>query len=186
MSEGKAENRVLELESEFDDWAKRFEAFYARGSRNEVEFRFTRKMVLAARRWTSFIDEVIRNASGHPRARWQTLFAVAFSEGPVATLDLSERLGVQWPTLIRTLNELEKEGLIERRINPEDRRSRLITISEEGLEVIRKVQTVLDPTRRKILESFTTEELIITGRVLDRLFTILVEAEENARHGLRY
>ena len=94
-------------EGEFDSWATRFGEFYAEGSRDELEFRFSRLLILAARRWSTFIDEAIRQKTGQPRARWQTLSALAFSDGPIATIELAERMAVQWPSLIRTLDGLE-------------------------------------------------------------------------------
>ena len=160
-------------EGEFDGWATRFGEFYADGSRHELEFRFSRLLILAARRWSSYIDEAIREKTGQPRARWQTLAALAFSDGPIATIELAERMAVQWPSLIRTLNELEGEGLIERRINPADKRSRRVTITVKGLAVFREVKAVLDPTRAALLEGFSDEELHMAERLLERFFSAI-------------
>lgn len=157
-------------EGEFNSWATRFGEFYPDGSRAELEFRFSRLLILAARRWSTFIDEAIREKTGQPRARWQTLAALAFSDGPIPTIELAERMAVQWPSLIRTLNELEAEGLVERRINPADKRSRLVTITDKGVAVFREVKAVLDPTRAALLESFSTEELQVSERLLERFF----------------
>jgi len=160
-------------EGEFDGWATRFGEFYPGGSRAELEFRFSRLLILAARRWSTFIDEAIREKTGQPRARWQTLAALAFSDGPIATIELAERMAVQWPSLIRTLNELEGEGLIERRINPADKRSRRVTITVKGLAVFREVKAVLDPTRAALLEGFSDEELHMAERLLERFFSAI-------------
>lgn len=157
-------------EGEFDSWATRFGEFYPDGSRPELEFRFSRLLILAARRWSSYIDEAIRKKTGQPRARWQTLAALAFSDGPIATIELAERMAVQWPSLIRTLDGLEAEGLIERKINPADKRSRRVTITDKGLAVFRQVKAVLDPTRAALLEGFSDDELRVAERLLDRFF----------------
>lgn len=158
-------------EGEFDSWAAHFGEFYPGGSRPELEFRFSRLLILAARRWSTFIDEAIRERTGQPRARWQTLAALAFSDGPIATIELAERMAVQWPSLIRTLDGLEAEGLVERKINPADKRSRRVTITDKGLAVFREVKAVLDPTRAALLEGFSDEELRMAERLLDRFFT---------------
>jgi len=165
-------------EGEFDRWATRFGEFYPKGSRVELEFRFSRLLILAARRWSTFIDDAIKQKTGQPRARWQTLAALAFSDGPIATIELAERMAVQWPSLIRTLDGLEAEGLVERRINPADKRSRLVTITARGLEVFRAVQAVLDPTRAALLEAFADDELAAAERVLERFFAVIGEADE--------
>src|SRR3569623_1084284 len=139
-------------EGEFDSWAIRFGEFYPAGSRAELEFRFSRLLILAARRWSAYIDVAIKQKTGQPRARWQTLAALSFSDGPIATIELAERMAVQWPGLIRTLDSLESEGLVERRINPADKRSRLVTLTPQGLAVFHEVKAVLDPTRAALLE----------------------------------
>lgn len=157
-------------EGKFDGWATRFGEFYPEGSRAELEFRFSRLLILCARRWSTFIDDVIRHETSQPRSRWQTLTALAFSDGPIATIELAERMEMQWPSLIRTLNDLEAEGLIERRINSADKRSRLVTITDEGLTVFNEVKAVLDPTRATLLEGFADDELQVTERLLDRFF----------------
>lgn len=161
---------------EFDSWATRFGEFYPDGSRGELEFRFSRLLILAARRWSTFIDEAIRLKTGQPRARWQTLAALAFSDGPIATIELAERMAVQWPSLIRTLDGLEAEGLVERRVNPADKRSRLITITDKGLAVFREVKAVLDPTRAVLLEGFSDEDLAGAERLFERFFAAIGES----------
>jgi len=165
-------------EGEFDGWATRFGEFYPAGSRNELEFRFSRLLILAARRWSTYIDEVIRQRTGQPRSRWQTLAALAFSDGPIATIELAERMAVQWPSLIRTLNDLENDGLIERRVNPADKRSRLVTITAEGLRVFREVKAVLDPARATLLGGFADAELGQAERLLNRFFAMMSEQDE--------
>jgi MarR family transcriptional regulator for hemolysin len=162
-------------ESEFDAWAKRFYEQYEEGSRLEKEFRLTRKLILTARRWTSYIDEVVKKRTGHSRARWQTLSALSFSEGTVGTLELARRLAVRWPTLIRVLNELEAEGLIRRLPDPGDKRMRLVAITPEGRRVMARVRDILDPARSRVLAHFSDEELVIAERVLDRIFEHLVD-----------
>lgn len=161
-------------ESEFDAWARRFHEQYEEGSRLEKEFRLTRKLILTARRWTSYVDELVKKRTGHSRARWQTLSALSFSEGNVGTLELARRLAVRWPTLIRVLNELETEGLIRRLPDTSDKRMRLVAITPEGRRVMGRVRDILDPARTRVLARFSDEELVIAERVLDQLFEHLV------------
>lgn len=165
-------------ESEFESWAKRIGEFYPKGSRQELEFRFSRMLVLTARRWTTFIDDAIKQRTGQSRTRWQTMSAILFSEGSVATTELAERMAVQWPTLIRTLNQLEADGLIERRINPRDKRSRLVSATEKGRHIFTQVKEVLDPKRAAILADFADEDLHKVEMVLGRFFAALVEESE--------
>lgn len=157
----------------FDEWAVNFDSFYKSTSRAESEFLFTHHMVKGARRWLNLVDELLRDTDGQSRARWQTLAAIIFSDGPIATLDLSYRMAVQWPTLIRTLNELEKDGMIKREVDPNDRRSRLISATEEGVALFHQAQAALDPKRESVLSEFTKEELELGAKVLSRFVASL-------------
>jgi len=153
----------------FDEWAQVYDLYYPAGSRKDLEFRLSRKLILAARRWTNLIDETIRLGTGQRRAGWQTLFALAFAARPLTTLELSERVGVQWPALVRTLNGLEAEGLVRRSENPDDGRSRLIDITDAGQKLVADVQEVLDPTRGAVLAGMTDDEVLIATRLLDKV-----------------
>jgi MarR family transcriptional regulator for hemolysin len=110
----------------------------------------------------------------------ETLAELAFYGGPIATIELAERMAVQWPSLIRTLDGLETEGLVERRVNPADKRSRLVTVTPRGIAVFREVKAVLDPTRAALLEGFSDEELRVAERLLDRFFTVIGEGSNSS------
>jgi MarR family transcriptional regulator for hemolysin len=157
-------------EGEFDGWAVNHADFYPPGSRLDLEFRLSRNLVLAGRRWVTLIDGLVKAKHGQSRARWQTMFSIAFAGRPVTTIALARRLGVQWPTLIRVLDELEREGLVIRRDNPDDRRSRWIELSAAGMEVTRQIQTTLDPARSEMLAGLSDEEVArgiqLLGKIL--------------------
>ncbi len=153
----------------FDEWAIAYDDFYPAGSRHDREFRLSRKLVLATRRWTALIDEAIRRETGQGRARWETLFAIGFCGRPVTTVELSERMSLQWPTLVRVLKDLEADGLIERVDNPNDGRSRLINLADAGRRILDQVQPVLNPVRHAVLADFGEEELAGAEQMLDKL-----------------
>jgi MarR family transcriptional regulator for hemolysin len=157
--------------ADFDGWAVNHGDFYPPGSRQDLEFRLSRNLVLAGRRWVTLIDGLVKARHGQSRARWQTMFSIAFAGGQVTTTALARRLGVQWPTLIRVLDQLEEDGLVTRRDNPDDRRSRWIELTPAGLEITRRVQTVLDPTRSEMLSGLSDEEVTLGIHLLGRILS---------------
>jgi len=159
------------IADDFDDWAVHHADFYEPGSRLDREFRASRMLVLAGRRWTKMVDGLLKARVGQSRARWETMFAIAFSEPPVTTIALAHRLQVQWPTLIRVLDALEQEGMIQRIDNPADRRSRFIALSDEGQRTIREIQTILDGERHAVLVQLNDAELAQCMTLLTRMFT---------------
>lgn len=153
----------------FEQSTGTYREFYAPGSREDLEFRLTRKLVLTARRWTAASEEPIRAATGQTRARWQTLLALAIADSSATTSTLSSRLGVRWPPLIRTLNGLEADGLVRRRENAADKRSRFLEITEEGRRVVEGVRPVLAQVRGDVLEELSDDELVLATRLLDMI-----------------
>ena len=147
--------------------------YYPVGSRQDLEFRLTYRLVLTARLWMKLIDRILRMRAEQSRARWETMFAIAFAEGPVTTRSVSQHLRLRWPTLVRVLDELERDGLIERTDNPADGRSRLIRLSPRGREVLIQSREAVDPKRHEALEHLSDADLATCTELLDRVFQVL-------------
>ena len=82
---------------------------------------------------------------------------------------LADRMGVEAPTMVRHLDRLEKEGLIERRRDARDRRVTRITVTPAGsrrLGVLRKVADAMDV---EILTLLGPETYRVLASALDRL-----------------
>ena len=156
-----------ETDDLFEQSSGRYYELFTPGSREDVEFRLTRKLVLTARRWTAMSGDQIKAATGQSRSRWQILLSLAFADPAVTTTELSLRLGIKWPPLVRTLNELEADGLIRRIGNPDDKRSRLIELTPAGHEVAMQVQPVLAKVRAKVLSDLSEDQLMLATQLLD-------------------
>ncbi len=144
---------------DLDSWARYYHDYYPANSRVDLEYRLSRMVVMAGRIWATHADNMLRAEAGQSRARWQTLFAIDFGEQPATMTDIGVRLNVQWPTLVRVLEGLEKDGLISRVDNPRDGRSRLVSITDAGRALLREVQPALDAERARLLAGLSDEEL---------------------------
>lgn len=56
--------------------------------------------------------------------------------------ELAEHMGIEGPTMVRHLDRLEGEGLIERRRDPRDRRVTRITVTQAGARVLADLEAV--------------------------------------------
>src|SRR5262245_61848530 len=76
------------------------------------------------------------------------------SYAPASIRDLVRVFGVKQSTFTSLLDRLERSGLVRRTINPEDRRSFLIHITDEGSELAgrltRHLRTLEDGIRDKV------------------------------------
>jgi DNA-binding MarR family transcriptional regulator len=65
--------------------------------------------------------------------------------------DLNRAFGMRPSTLTAVLDRLERRGLIERRVNPNDRRSSLLIATPAGLDAAREVAGVFDAIEMRAL-----------------------------------
>jgi DNA-binding MarR family transcriptional regulator len=63
--------------------------------------------------------------------------------GPVQVGELMRVFGMKQSTLTSMLDRLERAGLVFRELNPDDRRSLLVNVHEEGGELAKKLNRVL-------------------------------------------
>jgi DNA-binding MarR family transcriptional regulator len=68
--------------------------------------------------------------------------AVLVEEGPLSQQRLGERQGVDRTTMVAVVDELEREGLVERRRNPSDRRAYSLHATAKGRHVLRQAREV--------------------------------------------
>lgn len=72
-------------------------------------------------------------------------------------------------TLAKILDILEREGLIARKTNDEDRRSYLIFITDQGVKLRNEVYEHLEQVFSKVLEGIPQEELAVFNKVLFKI-----------------
>ncbi|MFG2297014.1 MarR family winged helix-turn-helix transcriptional regulator [Streptomyces sp. NPDC048603] len=78
--------------------------------------------------------------------------------GPVGQRALAERLEVDPSVLVGILNDLETEGLVERRRDPADRRRHIVAITGSGSAALGQTNAALDEVERGIFGNLSDEE----------------------------
>lgn len=82
--------------------------------------------------------------------------------------DLAAALGCTRPTMTGIIDTLEKNGLVTRKANPEDRRSLLVTLTEKGLALEGRTPD-LDNIYAKCCVGLSDEEFRQLGLLLGKL-----------------
>lgn len=131
-------------------------------------FRTTRALVVAARRWRKLANDRIKPLQ-QTMARWETLYLVAYSDEELNQSELARLIGVEGPTMVRMLDALSQEGLIERQQSHEDLRVTINRITDKGQRVIREIMGVTNEMRSEVLQDIDREELRITNKVLAQI-----------------
>lgn len=76
--------------------------------------------------------------------RWAAVFILIARQGPIAVMEMADRLGVTHPAVIQVINELEKKGLIVSTKSEKDGRKRLLSLSEKGQGMLPQLQPLWD------------------------------------------
>jgi len=128
----------------------------------DVEFAI--ELGKVARRWRTRLDSRLRSM-GLTQARWMALLELSRAAG-LTQRDLAATLGIEGPTLVRLLDGLEEQGLIERQSCPDDRRAKRVRLTEAAAPVLREIRKIADATRGELLEGVDPADLSVARRVL--------------------
>lgn len=100
-----------------------------------------------------------------------TLLSIDPKNGTPST-SLGPKMGIEPTSLSRTLKNLEERGLITRKPNPEDGRSVLIILTEEGLVMRNISKEVVLKFNEAINENISQEEMSIFLTVIQKINSI--------------
>lgn len=138
------------------------------GSLEDMKLKFTRRVIFVARRWRNRINDELRK-TGHSHARWMTLMWIHLLGGEANHRELAERIGVELPTLIRLLNRLEAEGLVERCALEGPGRAKTVRLTAAGKPVLAELNGITERARADFLRGVDETKLETCLAVLDDL-----------------
>lgn len=84
-------------------------------------------------------------------------------------IQLAEIGDMDKTTMVVTIDALEQAGLAERRPSSTDRRARIVAVTEQGAQVAKRSQEIVDGVHRAVMESLPKEEAEVLVRALSRL-----------------
>ncbi|EIA5721684.1 transcriptional regulator SlyA [Escherichia coli] len=87
-------------------------------------------------------------------------------------IQLAKAIGIEQPSLVRTLDQLEEKGLISRQTCASDRRAKRIKLTEKAEPLISEMEAVINKTRAEILHGISAEEL-------EQLIKLIAKLEHN-------
>ena len=132
----------------------------------ELQAAFTAELASANRKLRALVDERARDM-GLTLARARLLMELAKRDGPIQS-DLAGLLDIEQPTLVRLLDGLERNGMIERRAVEGDRRARRVFLTETARAQAQDILDFLAELRAGILQGIEPEELEMALDVLRR------------------
>ncbi len=90
---------------------------------------------------------------------------------------LVDALGVEAPSLVPLLNQLERSGLVERRPDIADKRAKTLHLTPSGRDLAARAEIVANDVRSAILSDIPDDEIEVAAKVLNRLQRALDAAD---------
>lgn len=127
-----------------------------------------------SREWRYLLDQRLKPL-GLSNSRWMALKTVEFLGGAVSQKEIAENMGVEGPTLVRALDQLEKDGWVRRRVSELDRRVKLVELLPKADRLLEQItqtcfvveQEVLGGLQEKELNDCHETLLLLRSRIYD-------------------
>jgi len=120
--------------------------------------RFGIRFSMLSRLWRRTIDQQMA-AVGLPDISWAPLIHLAESGDGVSQKELASMVGIDGSSLVRLLDTLESRGHIQRLTAPEDRRVRLVMLTEAGKLAVGRIREQLRHIEQQMLADLTDQQL---------------------------
>ena len=134
----------------------------------DVRSALAQSLLLAGRRWRARLNERLKKI-GQTDARCAALAEIAGAPAGVVQRELSHRLGVEEPTVVRLLDALEAGAWVERRAHELDRRAKVVQITPEAQPVLDQAHVIVGELQAEMLGDVDPAELAICVKVLNDL-----------------
>ncbi|MBZ0335455.1 transcriptional regulator SlyA [Marinobacter sp. JH2] len=110
------------------------------------------------RRWRKMLDERLKDL-GVTQARWSTMVYLKEGGEGLTQRELASLMAIENPTLVRLLDSLEQQNLIERRACPKDRRARRLHLTDEGVSFMEELTERANELREEMLDGISDKEI---------------------------
>jgi MarR family transcriptional regulator for hemolysin len=126
------------------------------------------KMPQVARKWRQLADQTLAEFGVSNSAGWCLIYLDRLGSD-ARQADVAEELGITQPSLVRTLDQLQAAGLVERVPNPDDRRSNRVAFTPEGQKLVGQIEAKLGDLRRELLDGVPDAAIEIAVNLLNLL-----------------
>ncbi len=138
---------------------------------------FGQLVTRVARYWRRAIDQAMAE-SGLSQATALPLLVLSRLGPELRQGVIADELGLEGPSLVRVVEMLVSEGLVERREDPQDRRARLLRLTPTGLGRVREVENAVATLRARFLADLGADELHAVVAGLACIETALIRAQQ--------
>ncbi|MBQ8171310.1 MAG: MarR family transcriptional regulator [Oscillospiraceae bacterium] len=111
------------------------------------------------------------------RASYRHVMKPLMEQDGLTQLELVNITKLKAPTISITLRNMEREGIVRREKNDNDRRETHVFITDKGREMHAKVLEAFDKAEKTMLSGISAKELESIGKIMEKM-------TENLKNGL--
>jgi DNA-binding MarR family transcriptional regulator len=131
-------------------------------------------------------DELDRRLREHGASLWNwVLLREAANAGGASQRELAALMRIEPPTLVRHLDKLAEEGLVERRADPDDRRVLRVVVTPAGHERLAQLHVVVHEVDGELRQILTKRDAEVLGRALPRIYAYFDQQQQEVADARR-
>ncbi|MFC3282477.1 transcriptional regulator SlyA [Litchfieldella rifensis] len=126
------------------------------------------KLSRLPRLWRAILDKRLAPLE-LTQTRWITLYHLWRLGDGQPQCDLARAIGVEAPSLVRTLDQLAEQGLIERCPCDQDRRTKRIFLTPQATPLLQRIDAVVSEARAEMLAGLSDADIAKLDELLTRI-----------------
>ncbi len=140
--------------------------------------RFGIRFSLLARRWRQVLDMHLA-AAGLSDATWIPLVHLQETGGGITQKALAALVGIDGSSLVRLLDILSRQGLVERRADESDGRARLVHLTPAGERRVAEIRQELTRGEEDMLAGLSDADIATMLRHFERIEQRLLALQDS-------
>jgi len=112
-----------------------------------------------SKKMQDYVDKQF-NDFGITRVQWAALISINNSDNLIQA-QLAQMMNIKASTVVRILDRMEINGLINKSERPKDRRKITLSITQKGLDYVNRISSKVVDVNKSITKNITSEELEI-------------------------
>lgn len=139
------------------------------GAFDQTLIQLTATLTHASRAYKSMADKVASQYSLSQATALPVLILGRLGQDGVRPGVLADALGLEPSSLVRVVDLLIENGLIERHDDPQDRRAKLLQLTQDGKTRAAQMEAALIPFRRSVFDGLDPADIGACLRVLSHV-----------------
>jgi len=108
------------------------------------------------------------NDFGITRVQWAALISVNNSDNLIQA-QLAKMMNIKASTVVRIIDRMEVNGLINRSERPKDRRKITLSITKKGVDYVNRLSSKVVDVNKSIIKNVTKEELEVFNNIRGKI-----------------